>query len=136
MSYGVGEALQSAVYQTLVADATLAGLVGTEIYDAAPAGVLAGTYVSLGPEEARDRSAMTSAGAVHEFTVSVISDGGGFAPVKAIGAAISDALVGQSLTLSRGRLVALGFLKARARRVPEGDLRRLDLVFRAHVEDD
>ena len=77
MSYGVGEALQSAVYQTLVADATLAGLVGTEIYDAAPAGVLAGTYVSLGPEEARDRSAMTSAGAVHEFTVSVISDGGG-----------------------------------------------------------
>lgn len=136
MSYGVAAALQSAVFQALTSDAVLTGLVGGDIYDAAPSGVLAGTYVSLGPEEVREHSTKTSSGATHEFSVSVITDTGGFAPVKEIAAAISDVLVDAPLTLARGHLVGLGFLKASARRVPEGDLRRIDLTFRAHVEDD
>lgn len=135
MSYGMGAALQAAVYGRLQADAALVALVGDAIYDAAPAGGAAGMYVSLGVDEARDRSDGTGAGAVHDFTVSVVTDASGFAAAKDAAAAISDALVDAALVLSRGRLVSLGFLRARARRVPGGALRQIDLRFRARVED-
>jgi hypothetical protein len=49
--------------------------------------------------------------------------------------AVSDALVGASLTLSRGVLVSLLFVKANARRIDEGDTRRIDMTFRARVQD-
>ncbi len=61
MSYGVSAALQEAVYQQLQGDAVLAGLVGTDIFDAAPAGAVPSIYVSLGPEDVRDRSDQTGA---------------------------------------------------------------------------
>ncbi len=44
MSYSVSAALQAAVYQALIGDASLAGLVGTAIYDAIPTGTLPVTY--------------------------------------------------------------------------------------------
>jgi hypothetical protein len=47
---------------------------------------------------------------------------------------VSDALVDADLTLTRGVLVALHFLKASARRIDEGDTRRIDLTFRARVQ--
>ena len=50
-------------------------------------------------------------------------------------AAVSDALVDASLILSRGKLVSLNFHRARARRVQDADMRRIDLRFRARVED-
>jgi hypothetical protein len=40
------------------------------------------------------------------------------------------------MVLSRGRVVAIEFLSARARRVRAGDVRRIDMTFRARVEDD
>ncbi|KEO56532.1 DUF3168 domain-containing protein [Thioclava pacifica] len=134
MSYAIGAALQAAVYTRLQGDAALTALLGGAVYDAAPAGTVSGTYVSLGPEDARDASDMTGDGAVHDFIVSVVSDLAGFQAAKQVGEAISDALLSAPLALSRGHVVGLWFLKAKARRVDKGTSRRLDLTFRARVE--
>ncbi len=130
MSYGAAAALQAAVYQHLAGAAPLAGVA---IYDAVPPGP-AGTFVLIGPEEARDASDKSGAGAEHLLSVSVISDGSGFLSAKGIAAAISDALTGASLALARGRLVSLIFQRATARRIDEGETRRIDLIFRARIE--
>lgn len=135
MSYGVSAALQAAVYQTLVADAALSALVGTDIYDAFPAGTLPSLYVALGPELVKDRSDKTGDGALHEFTISVVTDSAGFAIAKQAAAAVSDALVDANLTLARGTLIALNFFRAKAVRVGSADERRIDLTFKAIVED-
>ena len=135
MSYGVSSALQGAVYQRLQADAALAALVGGDIFDAAPPGVVPTIYVSLGPEDVRDRSDKTGRGADHDFTVSVVTTAAGFQSAKDAAAAVSDALVDAPLVLSRGSLVSLNFVRARAKRVQDADVRRIDLRFRARVED-
>lgn len=136
MSYGMAAALQEAVFQRLSGDAVLAGLVGGAVYDVMPSGPLPPLYVSLGPEEVRDASDKTGGGARHDFTVSVVADGSGFHAAKTVAAAISDALVGGELPLARGRLVALNFLRARASREGTGQLRRIDLRFRARIDDE
>jgi hypothetical protein len=46
---------------------------------------------------------------------------------------VSDALVGADLPLTRGHLVFLRFLRGQA--VRSGATRRIDLTFRARVED-
>jgi len=136
MSYAMAAALQSAIYQRLSSDPDLAALVGGAIYDETPAGALPDTYVVLGAEDARDRSTGTNAGAEHRLTVSVVTSVAGFASAKAVAVAVSDALNDADLSLSRGHLVGLWFLRAVARRTgPAGRLRRIDLKFRAHVED-
>ncbi|MDE0589881.1 DUF3168 domain-containing protein [Halocynthiibacter sp. C4] len=135
MSYGVSAALQGAVYQKLAADTTLGALVGAAIYDRAPSGALPPTYVSLGPEDVRNRADKDGYGALHMFTVSVVTEAAGFQSAKEVAAAISDCLVDADLTLSRGRLVYLNFDRAVARRVGKGETRRIDLKFRARVED-
>jgi hypothetical protein len=135
MSYAVSAALQAAVYTALQADAALAGLVGGAIHDAPPAGSLPPLYVTLGPERVTGAGDGGGAGAWHAFTVSVITEVGGFHDAKAAAGAVSDALHGAALPLARGRLVGLWFHKARAARA-SGGLRRIDLTFRARVEDD
>lgn len=135
MSYAMALALQQAIYQHLLADAALGTLVGTAIYDAVPPGTVPGTYVSLGAEDVREASDKSGAGAWHEIAVSVITDAAGFSDAKAAAGAISDALDGAALTLARGHLVALAFHRARARRVQDADVRRIDLRFRARVQD-
>jgi len=136
MSYGVSAALQTAIYQALIADTALGSLVGTDIYDAFPSGTLPSLYVALGPEVARDRSDKTGAGAEHQFTVSIVTDSAGFSVAKQAAAAVSDALVDANLTLDRGTLIALNFFRARAVRVGSADERRIDLTFKARVQDD
>ncbi|MEO0357138.1 MAG: DUF3168 domain-containing protein [Pseudomonadota bacterium] len=136
MTYAVSAALQTAVYQCLTNDAAVTALVGTDIYDALPSGAIPNTYVSLGPEEVQDASDKSGAGARHSFTVSVVTDTSGFQSVKDISGAICDALLGASLTLSRGALVGLWFDKAKAARSDNGTSRRIDLTFRARVQDD
>ena len=74
----------------------------------------------IGPEEARDQSDKTGAGAEHQMVISVITDATGFLSIKTIAADISDALIGAPLTLSRGSLVSLFFLRATARRIRRG----------------
>lgn len=137
MSYAAGLALQGAVYQQLRADAALSGLVGDAIFDAMPVDAPSGVYVSLGPEEVRDAGDMTAAGAQHDFVVSVLSgtdESAGFAAVKAAAVAVADALERRDLTLLRGRLCGMWFLRAKARRVENGAARRIDLTFRARVD--
>ncbi|SDI07606.1 DUF3168 domain-containing protein [Lutimaribacter saemankumensis] len=136
MSYGMAAALQEAVFQRLTGDAAVTALAGSAIYDVVPSGSLPALYVTLGQEEVRDASDKTGGGARHDFTVSVVSDGSGFLAAKTIAAAVSDALVDADLSLSRGRLVALDFLRARASREGTGQLRRIELRFRARIEDD
>ena len=136
MSYGMAAALQEGVYQRLSGDAALTALVGAAIFDTVPPGEVPGTYVSLGSEDARDRSDQTGGGAEHRFVVSVVTDAAGFLTATQAAAAISDALLDAPMTLSRGRLVALSFLRARARRARQGEARRIDLTFRARVDDD
>lgn len=135
MSYGVSAALQQAIYQRLAADTTLDGLVAGAIYDSAPPGLTSGTYVSIGPEDVTERSDKTGHGALHEFTVSVVTDAAGFQQAKEVAVAVNDTLVDASLILARGALVYLNFHRARAQRVEDDDKRRIDLVFRARVQD-
>ncbi|PRX35390.1 Protein of unknown function [Meinhardsimonia xiamenensis] len=135
MSYGTSAALQEAVFARLQGDAALVALVGSAIYDEVPPGALPPTYVSIGPEEARDASDGSVRGARHDFTVSVISDAAGFQTAKEVAVAVSDALLGAPLALSRGRVVGLWFLSAKAARDEAGVLRRIDLRFRARTED-
>ena len=135
MSYGASAALQAAIYQRLTGDATIAAQVGSAIYDAIPAGPLPTTYVTLGPEDVRERSDRTAGGAWHRFTISVVTEDAGFHAAKVLAAAVGDALVDANLTLSRGRLAGLHFYRARARRESGGQRRRIDLTFRARIDD-
>jgi len=135
MSYAVASALQAAVFAAVSGDVAVQGLVGSDVFDALPSGSLPLTYVVLGEEIVRPRSDGTAYGAVHDFTVSVFSDAAGFASAKAVAVAVSDALVDASLVLSRGALVSLVFKRARADRGKSPNGRRIDLRFRARVED-
>ena len=135
MSYGASSALQAAVYQLLAGDAALQALVGTNVFDEVPPGPVAGTYLSLGEGEVRDLSDATGGIGEHRFEVSVISDAEGFATAKAAAEAVSDVLVDAAPVLTRGRVISLSFVKARARRVRAGQSRRIDMTFRAIVED-
>ncbi|MBV7410169.1 DUF3168 domain-containing protein [Maritimibacter sp. DP1N21-5] len=135
MSYGTALALQQAIYQRLTANATLTVLVGAAIFDAVPPGVTTGTYVALGSEDVREAGDATGQGALHEVTISVVSDASGFATAKEVAVAVSDALEHAPLILARGHLISLTFHRARARRVQDADMRRIDLKFRARVQD-
>jgi hypothetical protein len=130
MSYAAAPALQTAVFQLLSAAPALAGVA---IYDAVPPNAT-GTFVLIGPEEVRDQSDKSGAGAEHQMVISVITDATGFLSIKTVAADISDALIGAPLVLSQGTLVSLLFLRATARRIEEGETRRIDLTFRARVQ--
>jgi len=130
MSYGAAPALQQAVFQRLTAWPSLAAVA---TYDAVPANAT-GTFVLIGPEETWDQSDKSGAGAEHQMVISVITDATGFLSIKTIAADISDALIGAPLALSRGQLVSLFFVRASARRIEEGETRRIDLTFRARVQ--
>lgn len=135
MSYAVASALQASVFARLQGDAALDALVGGDIYDALPSGTLPPIYVALGPETAKDAGDKSGAGAWHRFVVSVVTSKSGFQTAKDAAAAVSDALHGADLALTRGHLVGLWFERAKAKRESRG-LRCIDLTFRARVEDD
>ena len=130
MSYGAAPALQQALFERLTG---WPALTGVATYDAVPPNAT-GTFVLIGPEEARDQTDKSGSGAEHQMVISVITDATGFLSIKTIAAAISDALIGAPLALSRGQLVSLFFLRASARRIEEGETRRIDLTFRARVQ--
>jgi len=131
MSYAAAAALQAAVYGRLTGFAALAGVA---VLDAAPPGIAPETFVLIGPEVMNDRSDKSGGGADHLLSVAVISKASGFRSAKEVAGAVSDALVGAGMTLTTGRLIYVAFVQARARRLDEGDTRRIDLTFRARVE--
>lgn len=136
MTYTMSSALQKTVFAALAADAELQALVGSAIFDAPPSGSIPSLYVSLGPETARDRSDKSTSGATHDFVISVVTDAGGFQEAKVVAAAVSDTLDQPLGPLDRGRVVTLGFLRARARRDEAGQQRRIDMTFRALLDDE
>ncbi|MEP3345268.1 MAG: DUF3168 domain-containing protein [Litoreibacter sp.] len=135
MTYAVSAALQGAVFGALAGDSGLSALVGGAIFDAEPAGSLPELYVTLGPENVRAGSDGSAGGALHEFVISVVTDAAGFSTAKQAGAAVCDLLIDADLALERGRLVSCRFLKAKASRVGTGAVRRIDMTFRARVDD-
>lgn len=136
MSYVMAGALQEAVFGALSGDGAVAALVGGAIHDQLPPGEPPALYVLIGPEVVRDRSSKTSTGAVHDITLSVVARAAGFASLKALATAICDALAAAPPALSRGRIVYLTFTRARALRIESEDRRRIDLIFRARLEDE
>lgn len=135
MTYALSAGLQKAVYERLAADTVLQSLVGAAIFDAPPAGTIPEIYVSLGPETVSDRSDKTGAGAVHRFTVSVVTDTASFHEAKQAAGAVADALNDAPLVLDRGQLTSLYFQRATARRDRTLARRRIDLTFRASIDD-
>lgn len=135
MSYAASAALQRAIFETLRDDSTLQGLTGAAIFDALPPGPRPATYVTLGAETVKGTGDVTGSGAVHDLVVSVVTDAAGFQTAKEIAGAVSDALDGAPLTLARGCLVSLAFLRAVAKRDGDGLMRRIDMTFRARVEN-
>lgn len=135
MSYHLAPALQMAIYQHLAADPALGAALGGAIYDAIPPATPPATYVLIGPEDVTDASDTTGHGAEHKLTISVVTNATGFLPAKDIAARIAEVLDAPALALSRGRLVALWFDRAEARKIEGDQTRRIDLRFRARVED-
>lgn len=135
MSYAVSAALQSAVFSVIRADADVASLVGDAVFDAIPGGTLPSLYVSLGAETVRVEDDKTGSGTAHRFVISVVTDVPGFLAAKQAAGAVCDALQGAPLALSRGHLVSLQFQRARAQRIDKGAGRRIDLTFRARIDD-
>lgn len=131
MSYGAAAALQTAVFGRL---STWPGLTGVPVVDELPSGGGKGTFVLLGPETAVDKGDDTGLGAEHQFLVSVISDARGFLTAKTAAGAVSSALIDAPLTLTTGHLVGLRFQRAVAKRLDQGDARRIDLTFRARID--
>ena len=72
MTYALSAPLQAAVYQALLADAGVSGLVGADIYDALPTGSVPALYVLLGDEKVKDASDGSGQGAWHDFAISVV----------------------------------------------------------------
>lgn len=138
MTYALAEPLQTAVYSALIADVALTALVGTDIYDAPlplETGIAPSEYVMIGAEQVTNSGSKTENGAIHDLTVSVHSNSDGFAKSKQIAGAICDVLLDAQLNMSRGKLVYLRFLKARADAGKPPTKRTIALRFRAYVED-
>jgi hypothetical protein len=74
-------------------------------------------------------------GARHDFVISVVTDAAGFQAAKDAAGIVSDILAQPLAPLDRGQLVNLSFHKARALRDEAAQLRRIDLIFRARLDD-
>ena len=131
MTYALSPHLQTAVFQHLAN----ADLGGASLHDQPPAGTIEETYVTFGGETVTDRSDTSAQAADHDFTLSVVSSASGFLQAKSVAAKLSEALDGADLTLARGQMTSLQFHRATARRDDKDGLRRIDLRFRARVED-
>ena len=131
MSYAAATAVQAALFGLLSSAPAVAGV---QVVDALPPGGGTGTFVMLGPEEVFDQSDKSGAGAEHRVTVSVISDASGFVEAKSVASAVSDRLIDATPALSIGRIVGIRFVKAVAKRLEDGGVRRVDLTFRVRVE--
>ena len=134
MSYAASQELQAALFTLLSSDAALAGLVGDAIYDAVP-GIAPDLFVALGPERVRGRADASGRVATHDLSISVVTRAGGYASAKRAAARISDIVAGAAPPLGHGRVIDIAFLRARARRDEGEGTRRVDLYFRARLDD-
>lgn len=134
MTYAMSSGLQAAVYELLANDAALNAQVAGAVYDSVPESA-PDLFVALGPEKASDRSDATAGGAIHQFRISVVTRRQGFMAAKEVAGRVSDALAEAALPLARGRVVSMRFLRAQAKRDEGEGTRRIDLWFRARLDD-
>ena len=135
MSLGNSAALYRAIYDILANDAGVTAVIGTHIYDALPAGPLPEVFISLGAEVVSDRSDKTGRGSEHDFTISVITTQPGFLRAKDVATAIGHALLDQTPDFGGLSVVYLNFTRADARRDTDTQTRRIDLGFRARIDN-
>ncbi|WP_179379789.1 DUF3168 domain-containing protein [Jannaschia marina] len=134
MSYATGRSLQAAIYAHLSMDTGVTSAVADAIYDDVPEHA-PDLFVALGPETTRGVSDSAGSGAIHQLRISVVTRREGYMAAKTAAVAVSDALQGADLTLDRGRLVSLRFVRAEAKRDKAEGTRRIDLTFRARTDD-
>lgn len=134
MTYAMGASLQAAIYARLAGDQAIDAMVNGAIYDAVPEAA-PDLFVAIGPERVTGRSDASGAGAVHQLQISVVTRRNGYSAAKSVAALVSDALDGAGLELGRGRLVSMQFQRAQARRDESETTRRIDLWFRARLDD-
>ena len=135
MTYALSGPLQTAIFSVLAGKTDLTNFVGDSIFDHAPSGQIPGTYLSIGEESVKDASDLTCPGAIHEFVVTVVSDEPGFSTAKIVAGHVSEALANSNPPMSRGRIVSINFMRARAQRTRADARRRIDLRFRIRTED-
>lgn len=126
-------ALQCAIYAALVADDTLAALVGTRLYDAPPR-KSEFPYVVFAEDEETAWNTADNTGSEHGITIQAWSRAGGRKECKAIADALRGCLDDADLTLDGHRLVSLRFRSAAYRREADGRTFRARLSFRAVTE--
>ena len=139
MTYALSWPLQEGVFQLLSNDTGVAAHLGGRIYDA-PLSLDAeadpdGIYLTLGDERVEDWSTATDPGAAHLLTSAVHAPRRGFAEAKQAAGAVSDAMLGGTIAMSRGRVILVRFVDARTRRAEGDALRRIEMRFRLTVED-
>jgi len=139
MTYAMSWPLQAGLYDLICTDPACLDTLGVRVFDAAPPGAGPGistdVYMTFGDEEVRDWSSGSFSGAEHLVTISVHAPRRGFADAKRAAAAISDAILGGALTLTRGTVVNTRFVDAKTARLDADQHRRIDLRFRITIED-
>lgn len=127
-------ALQTALYQRLVADTALAALIGgARIYDDVPRDATF-PYVTFGPVTVRDFSTGTETHHEHAVALHVWSRAAGRKETHEILGAVQDAVHEAGLTLAGHRLVNLRFETSETRRDPDGETTQGVIRFRAVTE--
>lgn len=114
-------ALQRSVYETLVADAALLGLLGApRIFDDVPQRSEF-PYLTLGQSTVRDWSTGSDDGDEHLLTLHVWSRADGRRETHELMSALKSALHERALALDGHRLVNLRHELSEARREPDGE---------------
>jgi hypothetical protein len=127
-------ALRAAVYDALIADASLTSLLGgPNVYDEPPRSA-AFPYVTLGEARVSDFAAGADQIAEHQLTLHAWSRQGGHKEAHLIAGALLQALDDAPLALADHRLVNLRFAVADVRREADGRTYHALVRFRAVTE--
>jgi hypothetical protein len=125
--------LQGAIVARLKADATLAAIIGTRVYDLPPAAPTF-PYVTLGEDQTIPDRGDGYEGSDVSLTLHAWSKGTGFPEVKRMVAAIRASLTNAPLSLSGHRLVNIEFEDSRVLRDPDPAISHGVLTFLARTE--
>lgn len=139
MTYAMSWSLQQGLYHLFCENALCVEQFGHRIYDAPPPLINesdpGGIYLTFGDEEVDDWSTDSDVGAIHTVTLTINAPRRGFAEAKRAAAAVSDAVLGGGLTMTRGRAVNARFVDAKTKRAQNDALRQIVLRFRITLED-
>lgn len=128
-------ALQGAISTLLKANAGVAAIVGTRVYDAVPTNPVATfPYLTIGDDQVLPDIAQDYDGADVVMTIHGWSRGAGFPEVKGLGKAVNAALTDAALTITGFRIVEIIPEQIQYLRDPDGLTRHGVFVFRARTE--